>query len=333
MSETSKQSEKSTLDGSVIKKLRLLEPKIPMQKVADWLGVTKAHVGKWGYGEVSMRRTAMFLFLDTMLNQRTGMQALLENLLDDAHEWDKPHFEQRLKMYRAVINEAIQAAPDDYKEKRGFKKEEDPGGKGKDKKVRWSVPDLISPPHITEAVDALTKQFFEAESALQKLNALDGIQNLITKESSTFLNPIKVNLDSPWTGLFGPVTSSSPSFIGSGGGSGNTTLMRGYDSSSRQMELKKEVTALKTEILKKEELSKAKIAALEIEQDRQKFQYDSRIARLEDQLKAKDIMIASLEERVADKEELIFELRERIKGMDEVISELRGRIVDLKKTS
>ena len=333
MSEISKRSEKGTLDGSVIKKLRLLKPKIPMQKVADWLGVTKAHVGKWEYGEANMSRSAMFLFLDTMLNQRTGMQALLENLLEDAHERDKPDIEHRLKMYRAVISEAIEAAPADYKEKRGFKKEEDLGGKGEDKKVRWSVPDLISPPHITVAVDALTKQFSEAPSALQKLDALDGIQNLITKESSTFLNPIKVNLDSPLTDLFGLITPPSPNFIGSGVGSGTTTLTRGFDPSSRQMELKKEVSALKTEILKKEAWSKAKISALEIEQDRQKLQHDSRIARLEDQLKAKGIMIASLEKRVADKEELIFELRERIKGMDEVISELRDRIVDLKKTS
>ena len=74
MNDISKRNVKETLKCSVIKNLRLLEPKITMQEIADWLGVTKAHVGKWEYGDANMNRSSMFTFLDNS-SAENGLQA------------------------------------------------------------------------------------------------------------------------------------------------------------------------------------------------------------------------------------------------------------------
>ena len=57
---------------------------------------------------------------------------------------------------------------------------------------------------------------------------------------------------------------------------------------------------------------------LKRENQLQKLESESKILRLEGQLKASDL-------RIHDKEELVMEMRERIKGMDEIIRELRER--------
>ena len=89
MNDISKRNVKETLKCSVIKNLRLLEPKITMQEIADWLGVTKAHVGKWEYGDANMSRSSMFTFLDRILQRRMAYKLALEGFLDTADEKNK----------------------------------------------------------------------------------------------------------------------------------------------------------------------------------------------------------------------------------------------------
>ena len=82
---------------------------------------------------------------------------------------------------------------------------------------------------------------------------------------------------------------------------------------------------LEKENHKSEELTKREIETMNNANDQlkrenqlQKLESESKIARLEGQLKASDL-------RIHDKEELVMEMRERIKGMEEIIRELRER--------
>ena len=259
MNDISKRNVKETLKCSVIKNLRLLEPKITMQEIADWLGVTKAHVGKWEYGDANMSRSSMFTFLDRILQRRMAYKLALESFLDTVDENDQPELEKRLKNYQEVMDEAIKAAPDDYKEKRGFEKEEVLKNEGEKTKAHWSFPDL-GVQQLT--IEHLTKKISGAKDLLEFLRKRKIYSGIISNKNGSFLRKeIKESI----------VT----------------------------------INALRNDQLKREN-------------QLQKLESESKIARLEGQLKASDL-------RIHDKEELVMEMRERIKGMDEIIRELRER--------
>ena len=292
MNDISKRNVKETLKCSVIKNLRLLEPKITMQEIADWLGVTKAHVGKWEYGDANMSRSSMFTFLDRILQRRMAYKLALEGFLDTADEKNKPELEKRLMNYQEVMDEAIKAAPDDYKEKRGFEKEEVLKNEGEKTKAHWSFPDLGSQ-KLT--IEKLAKKISEATDLLTKLNAVDELQKFVQKQIILGINPLQM--------MEGPL---------------NLTKIN-TSSFAKDNELGKENH-------KSEELTKREIETMYYENDQlkrenqlQKLESESKIARLEGQLKASDL-------RIHDKEELVMEMRERIKDMGKTIMELRERV-------
>ena len=292
MNDISKRNVKETLKCSVIKNLRLLEPKITMQEIADWLGVTKAHVGKWEYGDANMSRSSMFTFLDRILQRRMAYKLALEGFLDTADEKNKPELEKRLMNYQEVMDEAIKAAPDDYKEKRGFEKEEVLKNEGEKTKAHWSFPDLGSQ-KLT--IEKLSKKISEVTDLLTKLNAVDELQKFVQKQIILGINPLQM--------MEGPL---------------NLTKIN-TSSFAKDNELGKENH-------KSEELAKREIETMYYENDQlkrenqlQKLESESKIARLEGQLKASDL-------RIHDKEELVMEMRERIKDMGKTIMELRERV-------
>ena len=291
MNDISKRNVKETLKCSVIKNLRLLEPKITMQEIADWLGVTKAHVGKWEYGDANMSRSSMFTFLDRILQRRMAYKLALESFLDTVDENDQPELEKRLKNYQEVMDEAIKAAPDDYKEKRGFEKEEVLKNEGEKTQIHWSFPDL-GVQQLT--IEHLTKKISGATDLLEKLKAVDELQKFVQKQMIMEIYPLQM--------MEGPLNLTKI----------NTRSYAKYN------ELVKENH-------KSEELTKREIETMYYENDQlkrenqlQKLESESKILRLEGQLKASDL-------RIHDKEELVMEMRERIKGMEEIIRELRER--------
>ena len=292
MNDISKRNVKETLKCSVIKNLRLLEPKITMQEIADWLGVTKAHVGKWEYGDANMSRSSMLKFLDRILQRRMAYKLALESFLDTVDENDQPELEKRLKNYQEVMNEAIKAAPDDYKEKRGFEKEEVLKNEGEKTQIQWSFPDL-GVQQLT--IEHLTKKISGATDLLEKLKAVDELQKFVQKQMIMEIYPLQM--------MEGPLNLTKI----------NTRSYAKYN------ELVKEKH-------KSEELTKREIETMYYENDQlkrenqlQKLESESKILRLEGQLKASDL-------RIHDKEELVMEMRERIKGMEEIIRELRERV-------
>ena len=291
MNDISKRNVKETLKCSVIKNLRLLEPKITMQEIADWLGVTKAHVGKWEYGDANMSRSSMFTFLDRILQRRMAYKLALESFLDTADENDQPELEKRLKNYQEVMDEAIKAAPDDYKEKRGFEKEEVLKNEGEKTQIYWSFPDL-GVQKLT--IEHLTKNISGATDLLEKLKAVDELQKFVQKQMIMEIYPLQM--------MEGPLNLTKI----------NTRSYAKYNELVKENHKSEELTKIEIETMNNEN------DQLKRENQLQKLESESKIARLEGQLKASDL-------RIHDKEELVLEMRERIKGMDEIIRELRER--------
>ena len=292
MNDISKRNVKETLKCSVIKNLRLLEPKITMQEIADWLGVTKAHVGKWEYGDVNMSRSSMFTFLDRILQRRMAYKLALESFLDTVDENDQPELEKRLKNYQEVMDEAIKAAPDDYKEKRGFEKEEVLKNKGEKTQIHWSFPDL-GVQQLT--IEHLTKKISGATDLLEKLKAVDDLQKFLQKQMIMEIYPLQM--------MEGPLNLTKI----------NTRSYAKYNELVKENHKSEELTKIEIETMNNAN------DQLKRENQLQKLESESKIARLEGQLKASDL-------RIHDKEELVMEMRERIKGMDEIIRELRERV-------
>ena len=291
MNDISKRNVKETLKCSVIKNLRLLEPKITMQEIADWLGVTKAHVGKWEYGDANMSRSSMFTFLDRILQRRMAYKLALESFLDTVDENDQPELEKRLKNYQEVMDEAIKAAPDDYKEKRGFEKEEVLKNKGEKTQIHWSFPDL-GVQQLT--IEHLTKKISGATDLLEKLKAVDELQKFVQKQMIMEIYPLQM--------MEGPLNLTKI----------NTRSYAKYNELVKENHKSEELTKIEIETMNNAN------DQLKRENQLQKLESESKIARLEGQLKASDL-------RIHDKEELVMEMRERIKGMDEIIRELRER--------
>ena len=291
MNDISKRNVKETLKCSVIKNLRLLEPKITMQEIADWLGVTKAHVGKWEYGDANMSRSSMFTFLDRILQRRMAYKLALESFLDTVDENDQPELEKRLKNYQEVMDEAIKAAPDDYKEKRGFEKEEVLKNEGEKTQIHWSFPDL-GVQQLT--IEHLTKKISGATDLLEKLKAVDELQKFVQKQMIMEIYPLQM--------MEGPLNLTKI----------NTRSYAKYNELVKENHKSEELTKIEIETMNNEN------DQLKRENQLQKLESESKIARLEGQLKASDL-------RIHDKEELVMEMRERIKGMDEIIRELRER--------
>ena len=291
MNDISKRNVKETLKCSVIKNLRLLEPKITMQEIADWLGVTKAHVGKWEYGDANMSRSSMFTFLDRILQRRMAYKLALESFLDTVDENDQPELEKRLENYQEVMDEAIKAAPDDYKEKRGFEKEEVLKNEGEKTKVHWSFPDL-GVQKLT--IEHLTKKISGATDLLEKLKAVDELQKFVQKQMIMEIYPLQM--------MEGPLNLTKI----------NTRSYAKYNELVKENHKSEELTKIEIETMNNAN------DQLKRKNQLQKLESESKIARLEGQLKASDL-------RIHDKEELVMEMRERIKGMDEIIRELRER--------
>ena len=291
MNDISKRNVKETLKCSVIKNLRLLEPKITMQEIADWLGVTKAHVGKWEYGDANMSRSSMFTFLDRILQRRMAYKLALESFLDTVDENDQPELEKRLKNYQEVMDEAIKAAPDDYKEKRGFEKEEVLKNEGEKTQIHWSFPDL-GVQQLT--IEHLTKKISGATDLLEKLKAVDELQKFVQKQMIMEIYPLQM--------MEGPLNLTKI----------NTRSYAKYNELVKENHKSEELTKIEIETMNNAN------DQLKRENQLQKLESESKIARLEGQLKASDL-------RIHDKEELVMEMRERIKGMDEIIRELRER--------
>lgn len=291
MNDISKRNVKETLKCSVIKNLRLLEPKITMQEIADWLGVTKAHVGKWEYGDANMSRSSMFTFLDRILQRRMAYKLALESFLDTVDENDQPELEKRLKNYQEVMDEAIKAAPDDYKEKRGFEKEEVLKNEGEKTQIHWSFPDL-GVQKLT--IEHLTKKISGATDLLEKLKAVDDLQKFVQKQMIMEIYPLQM--------MEGPLNLTKI----------NTRSYAKYNELVKENHKSEELTKIEIETMNNAN------DQLKRENQLQKLESESKIARLEGQLKASDL-------RIHDKEELVMEMRERIKGMDEIIRELRER--------
>ena len=291
MNDISKRNVKETLKCSVIKNLRLLEPKITMQEIADWLGVTKAHVGKWEYGDANMSRSSMFTFLDRILQRRMAYKLALESFLDTADENDHPELEKRLKNYQEVMDEAIKAAPDDYKEKRGFEKEEVLKNEGEKTQIYWSFPDL-GVQQLT--IEHLTKKISGATDLLEKLKAVDDLQKFVQKQMIMEIYPLQM--------MEGPLNLTKI----------NTRSYAKYNELVKENHKSEELTKIEIETMNNAN------DQLKRENQLQKLESESKIARLEGQLKASDL-------RIHDKEELVMEMRERIKGMEEIIRELRER--------
>jgi len=291
MNDISKRNVKETLKCSVIKTLRLLEPKMTMQEIADWLGVTKAHVGKWEYGDANMSRSSMFTFLDRILQRRMAYKLALESFLDTADENDHPELEKRLKNYQEVMDEAIKAAPDDYKEKRGFEKEEVLKNEGEKTQIYWSFPDL-GVQQLT--IEHLTKKISGATDLLEKLKAVDDLQKFVQKQMIMEIYPLQM--------MEGPLNLTKI----------NTRSYAKYNELVKENHKSEELTKIEIETMNNAN------DQLKRENQLQKLESESKIARLEGQLKASDL-------RIHDKEELVMEMRERIKGMEEIIRELRER--------
>jgi len=291
MNDISKRNVKETLKCSVIKNLRLLEPKITMQEIADWLGVTKAHVGKWEYGDANMSRSSMFTFLDRILQRRMAYKLALESFLDTVDENDQPELEKRLKNYQEVMDEAIKAAPDDYKEKRGFEKEEVLKNEGEKTQIHWSFPDL-GVQQLT--IEHLTKKISGATDLLEKLKAVDELQKFVQKQMIMEIYPLQM--------MEGPLNLTKI----------NTRSYAKYNELVKENHKSEELTKIEIETMNNAN------DQLKRENQLQKLESESKIARLEGQLKASDL-------RIHDKEELVMEMRERIKGMEEIIRELRER--------
>ena len=291
MNDITKRNVKETLKCSVIKNLRLLEPKITMQEIADWLGVTKAHVGKWEYGDANMSRSSMFTFLDRILQRRMAYKLALESFLDTVDENDQPELEKRLKNYQEVMDEAIKAAPDDYKEKRGFEKEEVLKNEGEKTQIHWSFPDL-GVQQLT--IEHLTKKISGATDLLEKLKAVDELQKFVQKQMIMEIYPLQM--------MEGPLNLTKI----------NTRSYAKYNELVKENHKSEELTKIEIETMNNAN------DQLKRENQLQKLESESKIARLEGQLKASDL-------RIHDKEELVMEMRERIKGMEEIIRELRER--------
>ena len=292
MNDISKRNVKETLKCSVIKNLRLLEPKITMQEIADWLGVTKAHVGKWEYGDANMSRSSMFTFLDRILQRRMAYKLALESFLDTVDENDQPELEKRLENYQEVMDEAIKAAPDDYKEKRGFEKEEVLKNEGEKTQIYWSFPDL-GVQQLT--IEHLTKKISGATDLLEKLKAVDELQKFVQKQMIMEIYPLQM--------MEGPLNLTKI----------NTRSYAKYNELVKENHKSEELTKIEIETMNNAN------DQLKRKNQLQKLESESKIARLEGQLKASDL-------RIHDKEELVMEMRERIKGMDEFIRELRERV-------
>ena len=292
MNDISKRNVKETLKCSIIKNLRLLEPKITMQEIADWLGVTKAHVGKWEYGDANMSRSSMFTFLDRILQRRMAYKQALEGFLDTADKKDQPELEKRLENYQEVMDEAIKAAPDDYKEKRGFEKEEVLKNEGEKTQIHWSFPDL-GVQQLT--IEHLTKKISGATDLLEKLKAVDELQKFVQKQMIMEIYPLQM--------MEGPLNLTKI----------NTRSYAKYNELVKENHKSEELTKIEIETMNNAN------DQLKRENQLQKLESESKIARLEGQLKASDL-------RIHDKEELVMEMRERIKGMEEIIRELRERV-------
>jgi len=262
-----------------------------MQEIADWLGVTKAHVGKWEYGDANMSRSSMFTFLDRILQRRMAYKLALESFLDTADENDHPELEKRLKNYQEVMDEAIKAAPDDYKEKRGFEKEEVLKNEGEKTQIHWSFPDL-GVQQLT--IEHLTKKISGATDLLEKLKAVDELQKFVQKQMIMEIYPLQM--------MEGPLNLTKI----------NTRSYAKYNELVKENHKSEELTKIEIETMNNAN------DQLKRENQLQKLESESKIARLEGQLKASDL-------RIHDKEELVMEMRERIKGMEEIIRELRER--------
>jgi len=262
-----------------------------MQEIADWLGVTKAHVGKWEYGDANMSRSSMFTFLDRILQRRMAYKLALESFLDTADENDHPELEKRLKNYQEVMDEAIKAAPDDYKEKRGFEKEEVLKNEGEKTQIYWSFPDL-GVQQLT--IEHLTKKISGATDLLEKLKAVDDLQKFVQKQMIMEIYPLQM--------MEGPLNLTKI----------NTRSYAKYNELVKENHKSEELTKIEIETMNNAN------DQLKRENQLQKLESESKIARLEGQLKASDL-------RIHDKEELVMEMRERIKGMEEIIRELRER--------
>ena len=163
---------------------------------------------------------------------------------------------------------------------------------GEKTKAYWSFPDLGSQ-KLT--IENLAKKISGATDLLEKLKAVDELQKFVQKQMIMEIYPLQM--------MEGPLNLTKI----------NTRSYAKYNELVKENHKSEELTKIEIETMNNAN------DQLKRENQLQKLESESKIARLEGQLKASDL-------RIHDKEELVMEMRERIKGMDEIIRELRERV-------